>query len=69
MLDSTEVGIKLVNIFCYHFIKILGDEAIHGNDSSWSLDCSTVIRVKTLHISSPILAAKSPFFYKVNALT
>ncbi|KAJ4711966.1 BTB/POZ domain-containing protein POB1-like [Melia azedarach] len=42
-----------------------GDEAIHGNDSSWSLDCSTLIRVKTLHISSPILAAKSPFFYKL----
>jgi hypothetical protein len=29
------------------------------------MDCSTVVRIKTLHISSPILAAKSPFFYKV----
>lgn len=42
-----------------------GDEAELGNLSSWSMDCSTVVRVKTLHISSPILAAKSPFFYKV----
>lgn len=42
-----------------------GDEAAHSNDSNWSMDCSTVVRVKTLHISSPILAAKSPFFYKL----
>ncbi|KAK3194684.1 hypothetical protein Dsin_025994 [Dipteronia sinensis] len=42
-----------------------GDETIPGNDSSWSMDCSTVVRIKTLHISSPILAAKSPFFYKL----
>jgi len=42
-----------------------GDEGDNGNDSSWSMECSTVIRVQTLHISSPILAAKSPFFYKV----
>ncbi|KAF8412162.1 hypothetical protein HHK36_000120 [Tetracentron sinense] len=42
-----------------------GDEGAHSNDSSWSMDCSAAIRVKTLHISSPILAAKSPFFYKL----
>ncbi|XP_026441362.1 BTB/POZ domain-containing protein POB1-like isoform X2 [Papaver somniferum] len=42
-----------------------GDEAVPNNDSSWSMDCSTVLRVKTMHISSPILAAKSPFFYKL----
>ncbi|GKU96735.1 hypothetical protein SLEP1_g9937 [Rubroshorea leprosula] len=42
-----------------------GDEAANSNESSWSMDCSTVLRVKTLHISSPILAAKSPFFYKL----
>ncbi|EEF50620.1 BTB/POZ domain-containing protein POB1 [Ricinus communis] len=42
-----------------------GDEAVDGNESTWSMDCSTVVRVKTLHISSPILAAKSPFFYKL----
>ncbi|GAB4861648.1 Boi protein [Ancistrocladus abbreviatus] len=42
-----------------------GDEAAQSNDSSWSMDCSTVVTVKTLHISSPILAAKSPFFYKL----
>ncbi|KAF5947206.1 hypothetical protein HYC85_013163 [Camellia sinensis] len=43
----------------------LGDEAPHSNDLCWNVECSTVIRVKTIHISSPILAAKSPFFYKV----
>ncbi|KAK3227964.1 hypothetical protein Dsin_007826 [Dipteronia sinensis] len=42
-----------------------GDEGTHSNDSSWNMDCSTVLRVKTIHISSPILAAKSPFFYKL----
>ncbi|KAJ9188268.1 hypothetical protein P3X46_003640 [Hevea brasiliensis] len=42
-----------------------GDEAADCNESAWSMDCSAVVRVKTLHISSPILAAKSPFFYKL----
>ncbi|XP_076924964.1 BTB/POZ domain-containing protein POB1-like isoform X2 [Bidens hawaiensis] len=40
-----------------------GDEGANDLDSNWSMECSTVVRVKTLHISSPILAAKSPFFY------
>ncbi|KAK6136581.1 hypothetical protein DH2020_029671 [Rehmannia glutinosa] len=43
-----------------------GDEAANSDDSTWSEDSSRVLRVKTVHISSPILAAKSPFFYKVN---
>ncbi|KAK4743497.1 hypothetical protein SAY87_001498 [Trapa incisa] len=42
-----------------------GDEADSGNESNWSTDSSTVLRVNTLHISSPILAARSPFFYKL----
>ncbi|XP_010669540.2 BTB/POZ domain-containing protein POB1 [Beta vulgaris subsp. vulgaris] len=42
-----------------------GDEGDNRNDSSWSMECSTIVRVQTLHISSPILAAKSPFFYKL----
>ncbi|XP_039011972.1 BTB/POZ domain-containing protein POB1-like isoform X2 [Hibiscus syriacus] len=42
-----------------------GDEDTNNNESSWNMDCSTVHRVKTLHISSVILAAKSPFFYKL----
>lgn len=42
-----------------------GDEAADSNDSDWSMECSTVLKVKVLHISSPILAAKSPFFYKL----
>ncbi|KAI9174514.1 hypothetical protein LWI28_018427 [Acer negundo] len=45
--------------------NLQGDEGTHSNDSSWNMDCSTVLRVKTIHISSPILAAKSPFFYKL----
>ncbi|KVF83406.1 BTB/POZ-like protein [Cynara cardunculus var. scolymus] len=35
-----------------------GDEGANDVDSNWSMECSTVLRVKTLHISSPILAAK-----------
>ncbi|KAE8703659.1 BTB/POZ domain-containing protein POB1 [Hibiscus syriacus] len=42
-----------------------GDEDANSYESIWNMDCSTVLRVKTLHISSPILAAKSPFFYKL----
>ncbi|XP_021300179.1 BTB/POZ domain-containing protein At2g46260-like isoform X2 [Herrania umbratica] len=43
----------------------IGNDATPSNDSSWNMDCSSVLRVKTIHISSPILAAKSPFFYKL----
>ncbi|KAM7489827.1 hypothetical protein LguiB_027311 [Lonicera macranthoides] len=39
---------------------------VNNNDSDWSIGCCTVVRVKTLHISSPILVAKSPIFYKWN---
>ncbi|MFS7942883.1 putative chromatin remodeling & transcription regulator BTB-POZ family [Helianthus anomalus] len=42
-----------------------GDEGANDVDSNWSMECSKVLRVETLHISSPILAAKSPFFYKL----
>lgn len=41
-----------------------GDEAPDSEDSDWNMD-SKVSKVKTIHISSPILAAKSPFFYKL----
>ncbi|KAL2544286.1 BTB/POZ domain-containing protein POB1 [Forsythia ovata] len=40
------------------------DEVTQANEMSSSMDCSPV-QVKTIHISSPILAAKSPFFYKL----
>lgn len=43
-----------------------GDEAAISSDANLNMDCSAVVRVRTLHISSPILAAKSPFFYKVD---
>ncbi|CAN0910394.1 BTB/POZ domain-containing protein POB1 [Linum grandiflorum] len=42
-----------------------GDETPTVSECGWSMDCSAVLRVKTIHISSPILAAKSPFFYKL----
>ncbi|KAL7150431.1 hypothetical protein ABFS83_05G111600 [Erythranthe nasuta] len=41
-----------------------GHEAAQRNEASSSMDYLTV-QVKTIHISSPILAAKSPFFYKL----
>ncbi|KAE8712777.1 BTB/POZ domain-containing protein POB1 [Hibiscus syriacus] len=43
----------------------IGNDTIYNNDSSRNVDCSKILRVKTIHISSPILAAKSPFFYKL----
>ncbi|OMO79680.1 BTB/POZ-like protein [Corchorus capsularis] len=43
----------------------IGTDASRSSDSSWNMDCATVLKVKTIHISSPILAAKSPFFYKL----
>ncbi|XP_058743924.1 BTB/POZ domain-containing protein POB1-like [Vicia villosa] len=45
-----------------------GDEAVNSNDDlNLGMDYAepAVVRFKTLHISSPILAAKSPFFYKL----
>ncbi|GAA0160729.1 hypothetical protein LIER_17219 [Lithospermum erythrorhizon] len=42
-----------------------GDEDVNSDDVNWDMDGSKILQVKTLHISSPILAAKSPFFYKL----
>lgn len=53
--------------FLHKNFHCVGDEAAQSDDSSWSMDCSTVLKVKDIHISSPILAAKSPFFYKVRS--
>ncbi|CAN6243826.1 unnamed protein product [Urochloa humidicola] len=36
-----------------------------GIDSSWTVVGTPVLRVKTIYISSAILAAKSPFFFKL----
>lgn len=47
---------------------VLGDEEDTTSEPNWGMDCSKVVRVKELHISSPILAAKSPFFYKVSSM-
>ncbi|MCD9639543.1 hypothetical protein HAX54_024126 [Datura stramonium] len=40
-------------------------KASKSTDSTTSMDSATALRVRTIHISSPILAAKSPFFYKL----
>ncbi|KAL9245394.1 hypothetical protein vseg_019055 [Gypsophila vaccaria] len=45
--------------------SLSGDEEANSNESSWSMESTPVLKVQTLHISSPILAAKSPFFYKL----
>ncbi|XP_010914379.1 BTB/POZ domain-containing protein POB1 [Elaeis guineensis] len=42
-----------------------GDEPSQFSDSSWSMDASPVCRIRSIFISSAILAAKSPFFYKL----
>ncbi|KAF9689275.1 hypothetical protein SADUNF_Sadunf01G0075000 [Salix dunnii] len=42
-----------------------GDIAGPSSDSSWSIDYSSVLRVKSMHISSAILAAKSLFFHEL----
>jgi hypothetical protein len=41
-----------------------GDDE-QGIDPSWAAVVTPVLRVKTIYISSAILAAKSPFFFKV----
>lgn len=41
-----------------------GDDG-QGIDSSWTVVGTPVLRVKTIYISSAILAAKSPFFFKL----
>lgn len=46
-------------------VVLIGDEAANSDDLNCDMDSSRILRVRTLHISSPILAAKSPFFYKV----
>ncbi|KAE9460196.1 hypothetical protein C3L33_07905, partial [Rhododendron williamsianum] len=62
---KSQLDAKMVRKVLANACWVKGDEAANSNDSNWSMDCSTVLRVKTLHISSPILAAKSPFFYKL----
>uniref|UniRef100_A0A0E0HAY6 BTB domain-containing protein n=1 Tax=Oryza nivara TaxID=4536 RepID=A0A0E0HAY6_ORYNI len=45
----------------------IGQDGEDGDscDSSWSMECTQVLRVKSIYISSAILAAESPFFYKL----
>ncbi|KAL0290706.1 UNVERIFIED_CONTAM: BTB/POZ domain-containing protein POB1 [Sesamum angustifolium] len=57
MVEESPVGAETT-------INQSGHEAAQGSEASSSMDYSEV-QVKTIHISSPILAAKSPFFYKL----
>ncbi|KAL8103143.1 BTB/POZ domain-containing protein At2g46260-like [Apium graveolens] len=40
-------------------------ESFSEEEATWSKDFSAVSRVKTIHISSAVLAIKSPYFYKL----
>jgi len=46
----------------------IGDNAHAANveDSNMNMDCLVAVKVRTMHLSSRILASKSPFFYKVD---
>ncbi|KAM0017089.1 putative chromatin remodeling & transcription regulator BTB-POZ family [Helianthus debilis subsp. tardiflorus] len=46
-------------------VEMVEEAPSDDNDSNGAMECSTVVRVETLHISSPILAARSPFFYEL----
>lgn len=59
MLEESPSGIVMTtNLFG-------DDEESENDDSSMDMDSSNPLCVRTLHISSPILAAKSRFFYKL----
>ncbi|KAL3331441.1 hypothetical protein AABB24_034987 [Solanum stoloniferum] len=59
MLEESRSGIVMTtNLFG-------DDEESENDDSSTDMDSSNPLHVRTLHISSPILAAKSRFFYKL----
>ncbi|KAJ4894330.1 SKP1/BTB/POZ domain protein [Raphanus sativus] len=45
-------------------VCVIGDNDA-SSEPNWGIDHSTVVNVKELHIGPPILAAKSPFFYKL----
>jgi hypothetical protein len=45
-------------------VEVLADDGI-GSFGSWNMETATVFRSKFMHISSVILATKSPYFYKM----
>ncbi|ERM97792.1 hypothetical protein AMTR_s00116p00129170 [Amborella trichopoda] len=57
-------GGYLLHCLCRGEVADDDDEVADDDVSTWSKDCSTVLRVKKLHINSAILALKSPFFHK-----
>ncbi|XLU93948.1 hypothetical protein S245_008300, partial [Arachis hypogaea] len=66
--ETTSTNDERLSVFTLYLSGVpsivnIGDESSHNHD--WSSDCSIDLRVRTLYISSPILAAKSPFFYKL----
>ncbi|XP_011629409.1 BTB/POZ domain-containing protein POB1 [Amborella trichopoda] len=58
-------GGYLLHCLCRGEVADDDDEVADDDVSTWSKDCSTVLRVKKLHINSAILALKSPFFHKL----
>ncbi|PIN13280.1 hypothetical protein CDL12_14101 [Handroanthus impetiginosus] len=59
MIEESPVGAEIT-------INQSSHEAAEGSETLSSMDRDySAVQVKTLHISSPILAAKSPFFYKL----
>ncbi|XP_020150145.1 BTB/POZ domain-containing protein POB1 isoform X2 [Aegilops tauschii subsp. strangulata] len=61
MLEPSTVKIEAEE--CDTYEETGGDG--ENSDSSWNMECNQVLRVKSIYISSAILAAKSPFFYKL----
>ncbi|KAK4490777.1 hypothetical protein RD792_001489, partial [Penstemon davidsonii] len=57
MIEETPTAVDMAT-------HLSGHEAAQGKETSSSMDYLAA-QVKTIHISSPILAAKSPFFYKL----
>ncbi|CAA2938517.1 BTB/POZ domain-containing protein POB1-like isoform X3 [Olea europaea var. sylvestris] len=57
MIEETPAVVELPT-------NLVENELTQTNETSSTMDCSPV-QVKTIHISSPILAAKSPLFYKL----
>ncbi|KAL8249505.1 hypothetical protein R6Q59_006373 [Mikania micrantha] len=66
--DSPTDLLMLIFRFSYCIILIFIQVLLLISDNNYSngtMECLKIVRVKTLHISSPILASRSPFFYKL----
>jgi hypothetical protein len=64
--DADEEGVAMKEEPCggSGMFSSPGDDGT-GSFGLWNMETATVLRSKSVHISSAILAAKSPYFYKV----